>query len=212
MNFLSKIGLKKKELADNDDAVSLDSSDKDGENALSEINDAIVYLLVDTSISMEGSNLDSAKTGARKFALSVIEKGHYVGLISFDSSAEYISDPVNDVPTINRKISLLATGGSTNMSDALNMVYTCFEDIKPDLATVVVVTDGMPDSVSSAISAANRLKEVGVTIITIGTDGADENFLQQIASDDDKVSVVDGEDFEDAISNASDSIMLTDGS
>ncbi|MCK5095823.1 MAG: VWA domain-containing protein [Candidatus Pacebacteria bacterium] len=213
MNFLSKFGGSNDKLADNvDDEGSLDPSDKEAEQGLSEINDAIVYLLIDTSGSMNGVNLDAAKEGARKFALSVTEKGHYVGLISFDSYAEYISDPVNDIPTINRKISLLNTGGSTNMSDAFNMAYTCFEDIKPDLATVVVATDGMPDSKEDTIRAADKLKDVGVTIITIGTDGADENFLKKIASASDLVSVVDGENFEEAISKASDNIMLTDGS
>lgn len=47
---------------------------------------------------------------------------------------------------------------------------------------VVVVTDGMPDSTDAVLRAANKLKSLGIDIITIGTNDADQRFLVQFAT------------------------------
>jgi Mg-chelatase subunit ChlD len=180
-------------------------------DAYDPIEDAIVFLLIDTSMSMDGVNIESARGGAREFARSAIEKGYYVGIISFDTSATYMADPTDDVRVIHEKIALLRPNGTTNMAHAFDMVYRCFDDIRPDIATVVVVTDGLPDSVKDALDGAEKLKDAGVTIITIGTDNADEEFLKKIASARELGSLVASSDLKQTLSKASDQLLLPEG-
>jgi Mg-chelatase subunit ChlD len=194
-------------MKDNKDIIY---NEEKNELAPGSVEDAIVYLLIDVSGSMSGSNILMAKKGAKAFAFSAIEKGHHAGLISFGSFAEYLCDPTDSKEAISQKIGLLHVAGSTNMAEALRMAHKCFADIRPDLATVVLATDGIPDSVNDALREADILKSHGVTIITIGTDGADEIFLKQIASADDLVNVVENQQFEDAISKAADDLLMLD--
>ena len=187
---------------------SIANNEDNSELAAEPIEDAIVYLLIDVSGSMHGSNIDLAKKGSREFAYSAIGKGHHVGLISFGSSADYICDPTDNKENIADKIKSLEIDGSTDMAAALTMVNECFADIKPDLATIVIVTDGRPDSEMEALEEAEKLKNYGVTIITIGTDDADEDFLQQIASASDLANVVENQDLGNAISGAADDLLM----
>ena len=48
--------------------------------------------------------------------------------------------------------------------------------------SVVVVTDGLPDSCEDALRSAAVLKQKGIEILCIGTDDADKTFLDQLAT------------------------------
>jgi Mg-chelatase subunit ChlD len=50
------------------------------------------------------------------------------------------------------------------------------------MRTLVVVTDGMPDNPSAVLDIAARAKTSGIEIIAIGTDDADRDFLDKLAS------------------------------
>jgi Ca-activated chloride channel family protein len=50
------------------------------------------------------------------------------------------------------------------------------------MRTLVVVTDGIPDNPPSVLDIAARAKASGVEIIAIGTDDADKDFLDKLAS------------------------------
>lgn len=169
---------------------------------------AVLYVLMDTSASMDGQNISEAKRGAKNFALSAIQKGYCVGVIAFEAQAIYIADPTNDAQSVERAIDSLVLGSTTNMADALHMVKKCFASIRPEYATVMVVTDGVPDSVSAALSAARRLKKAGVVIMTIGTDDADLDFLKKLASGTGLAQVVKASNLGDALSDASRDLLL----
>jgi len=164
---------------------------------------AVLYVLMDTSTSMKGQNISEAKRGAKNFAQSAIRKGYCVGVIAFEEHAHYIADPTNDEETVKTAIDSLVLGSMTNMADALHMVKKCFNSIHPDFATVMVITDGVPDSVSAALSAARRLKKDGVVIMTIGTEDADLDFLKKLASSAHLAQVVNASNLGYALSNAS---------
>jgi Mg-chelatase subunit ChlD len=51
-----------------------------------------------------------------------------------------------------------------------------------ELAAVVVVTDGQPNSCEDALRSAAVLKQRGIEILCIGTDDADKAFLDQLAT------------------------------
>ncbi|WP_322752788.1 vWA domain-containing protein, partial [Frankia sp. Cas3] len=62
---------------------------------------------------------------------------------------------------INR---LSASGGSTNWDAALTLAGT----LRPDV--IVLVTDGMPDSLGAAAQTADRIRGDGVRIVAVGVD------------------------------------------
>jgi len=140
-----------------------------------------VYLLIDCSSSMDGSKLSQAKTGSIGFAESAFHKGYSVGIISFASQVHLVSEPLSDSRQLGDRVKKLMVEGSTNLAGALRFVAEKFTSPVQG-GTVVVVTDGMPDNKDAAVKAAQRLKSMGVNIITIGTDDADQQFLEQISS------------------------------
>jgi len=97
--------------------------------------------------------------------------------------------------------------GTTDIASALQMAGNCFQDIEPDLATVVVATDGMPDDEDDALREARTLKAHGVSIITIGTHDSDAAFLARIASTNELARVVDQAGFSDALEEASTDLL-----
>lgn len=140
----------------------------------------IIYLTIDTSGSMSGS-LNEAKLGAIAFAKQAQQGGHAVGLISFDSSARHVSTPQRVITPLESAVKSLEIGGSTNLTEALTMAASKLCDSAAE-RVIYVVTDGMPDSPETALNVAEKAKRQGITIMTLGTDGADKNYLSQLAS------------------------------
>ncbi|MFO7803294.1 MAG: VWA domain-containing protein [Desulfovermiculus sp.] len=142
---------------------------------------ACAYLLIDCSGSMGGAKLSQAKAGSIGFSESAFLKGYSVGVISFSSLARLVTEPLTDIFKLRERIDLLEVEGTTNMAEALELSAEKFPSSSRGRA-VVVVTDGMPDSADAVLKAAKRLRSLGIDIITIGTNDADQGFLEQIAS------------------------------
>ncbi len=141
-----------------------------------------VYLLVDCSGSMaEGNKLLQAKKGAIGFAEEAQRKEYSVGFIQFASHAEHVLEPQNELTGFNIKVEKLSASGSTNMAAAIqiarnNLLGRAGEKV------ICIVTDGMPDDKKATLEAANEIRTQGVEIMTIGTDDADKEFLEELAT------------------------------
>jgi Mg-chelatase subunit ChlD len=141
-----------------------------------------VYLVMDCSGSMAGENLQQARRGALDFAGSALAKGYYIGLIKFHSSATHVCDPVKELLVLKQHLDGMEAGtGSTNMADAITLAHQKLKIRNGSLA-MVIVTDGIPDSVEAALTEAEKAKNDDIDIIAIGTDDADRNFLKKLAS------------------------------
>jgi hypothetical protein len=46
----------------------------------------------------------------------------------------------------------------------------------------MIITDGMPDSENAALEAAKNAKMAGIEIMAIGTDDANQEFLDKLVS------------------------------
>lgn len=139
------------------------------------------YLLVDCSSSMRGVKLSQAKKGSIGFVKDALSKGYSIGIISFSSNASFVKRPEISVPELKEKIKQFTARGTTNMTEALHLAREKFSSSKCRGA-VVLVTDGMPNDEKAALAAGEKLKSLGVDIITIGVDDANQSFLEQIAS------------------------------
>jgi Mg-chelatase subunit ChlD len=157
-------------------------------------------LLIDTSGSMAGAKIEQAKSGAIDFARSATSRGYATALAIFADRAAMVCDPSIDAANFTRKISRLEVGlvgGTTDLAAGFVLAGKV-----PELAAVVVVTDGQTNSNKAALDAAARLKSRGVDIICIGTDDADSNFLKQLATRSDLAVHVASQELRSAISGA----------
>jgi len=159
------------------------------------------YLLIDCSGSMAGDKLNQAKRGASQFAKDALSKGYSTGLIQFDSSTSLLSEPTREISLLERYLSGMIAGGSTNMAAAIRLAHRQFTG-KAGFRAMVIVTDGMPDSVGGSLKAGKDAKKDGIDIITIGTDDADQEFLKKLSSRADLGIKVSREQFEQSIASS----------
>jgi len=163
---------------------------------------AYVYMVMDTSGSMKGSKLEQVKKGILDFASDAFTKGYRVGLIAFNSTAEHLSPPAGNLGGLQKRVLDMNSGGSTNMAEAIKMAHYHLD--KNDTTRVMVIaTDGKADSKRNALKEAEKAKEEGIDIITIGTDDAEQDFLKKLATREELSRKVEPEVFSQAISDAS---------
>ena len=162
---------------------------------------AYVYLVLDCSGSMAGEKLEQAKKGILDFARDAFIKEYLVGLISFESAARHICEPTSDISLLKKGLEQVQAIGSTNMASAILMAYNQLKRFN-STRVIVVATDGIPDNERDALSAANIAKEEKLDIITIGTDGADQEFLKKLASKTHLANKVAKENFSQGISSS----------
>jgi len=141
----------------------------------------IIFLLDCSTSMLLNNNLHFAKKGGIEYAIEANKKGYNIGLISFGSSAIKNLDPQDNVESFINNIIKLEVDGSTNLTDAIHMAR---EILLPSLMEkiIFIVTDGFPDNPDSAKNEARLAAKSGIEIMTLGTDDADLNFLNLIAT------------------------------
>lgn len=136
-------------------------------------------LLIDGSDSMGDSKKRFATTGAIAFAQGALEKSYSVGVIGFSSDARLICKPTTDIQRLQKACGCWPVSGGTfigsGLSAAANLNLTAGD-------VIVIVTDGVCGKPDETLSIASQLKIRGIEILAIGTDDADQVFLQQLAS------------------------------
>ena len=171
------------------------------------VNQGWIYIVLDCSGSMrKGQKLDQAKSGIIGFAKDAFKKGYRVGFIRFSDEAEVLSEPTNNLDTLQNIIKGLKAVGSTNMTAAIAIAHSRLKEL-PGTKVIVIATDGMPDDVKGSLKAAEKAKADGIDIISIGTDDADKEYLKKLASRTELSSKVSSDKLAQAISDAS--LLLT---
>ena len=160
-----------------------------------------VLLLIDTSGSMAGQKIEQARNGAIDFAQSAITKSYAAALAIFADRAAMVCDPTMDASRFAKKITRVdvgLVGGTTDLAAGLTLAGKFKE-----LAVVVVVTDGQSNDNNAALRVATTLKSRSIDIICIGTDDADREFLEQLATRSDLATHVSPKHLRSAITDAS---------
>jgi molecular chaperone DnaK len=142
-----------------------------------------VALLIDVSYSMSGPPLTEAKQAAKAFMQKSDLSHTSIGVAEFGSDAKTIIEPTQNAKNIGNAVDRLSISGSTNMSDGIRTAYSMVRDAE-DPRFIVLLTDGHPDDSAATTRAADEAKGNGIDIITIGTGGADDEYLKGIASSD----------------------------
>jgi Ca-activated chloride channel family protein len=147
-------------------------------------NRATVMLTLDTSASMEAtdvspSRLEAAKAQARAF-VSKLPSGIKVGVIQFASTASVVAAPTTDRSAVVSAIDNLQEGQGTATGDAINLAMQAIKSLptasggKAAPAVIVLLSDGSPtvsaqgsDPVQAAESAAQAAGAANVPVDTI---------------------------------------------
>lgn len=160
-----------------------------------------VYLLLDVSQSMDEAKLRQATDGSISFAEDAVRKGYRVGVIQFSTFARLRVEPTTNRRAIEKGLSQVGLQMTTNMAAALELATNLFDRSKVQRA-IVLVTDGYPDDATAALAAADKAKRRDITIIAIGTDDADRNFLKKLASASELATTVPDRDLGVTIAKA----------
>jgi Ca-activated chloride channel family protein len=129
----------------------------------------VVMLAIDTSLSMEAtdvtpSRIDAAKEAASAFLKSVPD-GVRIGVVGFDGSSHILLDPTSDTAAVQRTIDRLQLGEGTAIGEA---VFSALEAINsPDPAnngdSATPSTTAAPQTTSDELTGAIVLLSDGET-------------------------------------------------
>jgi len=143
-------------------------------------------ILIDTSNSIR-DRFKFEQEAASTFLRSVVHAGHDKALVvSFDTSAELISDLTDDIEPLERAIRKLRPGGGTAMYDAI--YFACRDKLSKDQPrhkfrrAIVLVSDG--DDNQSQVTrdqALEMAQKADVVIYAISTN------IMRVETDGDKI-------------------------
>ncbi len=147
-----------------------------------------IFLLIDSSGSMEGSKINSVRKAIKLLLTDMIDMNiSRVGIISFDETHKVISKLTSDKEYIINKTKEIITGGGTCPSSGFEEAYKQLKATRTQKKqAVIMLTDGVVFSCDKLLTknACKKIKDSGMRLITIGA-GADINkdFLEEIASE-----------------------------
>jgi Mg-chelatase subunit ChlD len=157
-------------------------------------------LLIDGSESMGDSKKRFATSGAIAFAEGALIKNYSVAVIGFANDARLICKPTTDIGRIRKACGCWPVSGGMFIGAGLDAAVDL--GLEPG-DVVVVVTDGACGQPDKTLSIASKLKTKKIEILAVGTDDADQAFLQKLASRPDLGLKVEIGEFASAIRNAS---------
>lgn len=162
-----------------------------------------VYLLLDTSGSMNGEPIEAVKNGVQVMISSLRQNPQaietaYLSVITFNSSATQLI-PLTDLASF-QMVDIKASG-TTSLGDALSLVARCIDTEVQQTTTekkgdwkplVFIMTDGIPtDNWQNGLAEFKRRK-VAFTVACAAGSAADTNILKQITDNVVSLDTADG--------------------
>lgn len=151
-----------------------------------------IYLAIDVSGSMSGNPIKEVGRAAEKLCDNIDLTSTKVGLVVFASKIHVACKPNHNGKEIRECIKKAVSfkyneeynlsWGTTGPLGTLDSTITD-KDLN-EKHYIILLTDGEFANGQVEISNANKLRNRGVEIITIGIEGADASFLKKIASSD----------------------------
>lgn len=128
-------------------------------------------LVMDTSGSMAGEKLTTARSAVERFLHRLLDESDEVFLYQFDSSATLVQDWTTDRNAVSRAVERLRARGGTALYDAAADAVPLAQSGSQRKKAVVIISDG--NDTSSRIDAASvqqLIRETEVLVYAIGID------------------------------------------
>lgn len=140
-------------------------------------------LVIDRSGSMSGQKIEICKSAAIATA-DLLEDMDYIGVYAFDSSVHTVvpMTRVNSTSSIGNQISLLASGGGTNIFPGMSKAREELNKVKAKIKHMIVLTDGQTSGEGyQALAASCNAEGMTISTVAVGS-GAQIALLQAIAA------------------------------
>lgn len=136
-----------------------------------------LVLVIDTSGSMQGEPLNLAKEVAR-LAISHLRPRDNVGLVEFFGGRRWASpvQPVGDGAAIDRALSRLTPGGSSDLYPAVEEAAFALRNVVTQSKHVLILSDGGVTN-SAFASRVRKMAAEGVTTSTVRIGATDDGDL-----------------------------------
>lgn len=166
-----------------------------------------VILAIDVSASMDEkvsggrTRLDEVKEAAVNNFIRALN-GVKIAVVTFGDTAKTELDFTSDMNAAERTVRALSTRGKTTSPLAhIRREFPDFDKEMPGTSRFIVVfTDGAWNGTGHE-NTAQKLRDGGVCIITIGCAGADRSFLTRIATQGANIDAI-GDDFDNPFATA----------
>lgn len=133
-----------------------------------------LQLVLDRSGSMGGEKLEMCKAAAIA-AAKVLSTKDYVGVVAFDTQAQWIV-PMSQFKSsddVKHRMGRLSAGGGTDMKVGLDEAYPAIQKVDAAVKHVIVLTDGMTAGENYEQLAANMRKQgITTSCVALGADSA----------------------------------------
>ena len=158
---------------------------KEREEAKKAVKDVEIMFMLDTSYSMVGDPMSKAKQAMKDFVSELDLARTKVAILDFADRSRWVCNFSGSESELTRAINSLNVEGPCGIGNDEKPLTNRGNEFKSRNAAkiIVVLTDGVWNDQNTEIRSASRLKADGVIIYAVGFGGADQQFLEQIASE-----------------------------
>jgi uncharacterized protein YegL len=149
-----------------------------------------VILVIDRSGSMSGTPMADAKSAAISFISQMNLTVDQIGVASFASSSDGRLDQElsQNATEVEGKIDSLFASGMTDIAEGLALAEDELKTARRlagNAPVIIILSDGEHNEFTDLFGTADRIKQAGIRIISIGLGAANEYQLLSIASSSD---------------------------
>lgn len=130
-----------------------------------------IVLVLDVSGSMSGTPLEETKKASTKFVDTILDEDASIGIVTYDNSANMVSDFSVDKNSLTSVANNIGGGGGTNIEAGLIKAKEMLSISKAKKKIIVLMSDGEPNDGKvgdDLISYADSIKADGTYIYTLG--------------------------------------------
>lgn len=104
-------------------------------------------IVLDSSLTMKGNKLETAKSAAVKF-INALEDEDLAAVIAFDEEVDFLENFTNDHHSAKESIAAIEAGGGTALYDAIYRTSEKMRNLKDSRKVMVLLSDGRDESTS----------------------------------------------------------------
>ena len=163
-------------LTQNDFVVYDDNLEQDISHFSAERVPVSLGIALDTSGSMAGEKIESARAAIDRFLLELLAPEDEVFLMRFGGSPELVQDWTNQKDTVSRRLARVNPTGGTAMYDAVAESVPIASGGQHRKKAILIISDGNDtNSRTSVRDLKQMIRETEVLVYAVGIDGASES-------------------------------------